>query len=243
MPTFMLQLMNTMEATSITELVNLIYPDVTQSVFSNAENFYIVGYSFGALIALDLAKALEANGMKGRIVLIDGAPAFLRKLVVDQMPTADLDEGVQAVLIMGIIRMVFPEEKIDTLQIMKDYPTWELRVDKMVELAKDQYLYSTDYLRKMANCLFLRIKMVICYKNDMQTLLKAPITLIRPTEISIVEVDEDYGLQKLTKGEVDVKFINGNHMTMTENPKLVQIINELNPVLQSNLTFKKQYDI
>lgn len=243
MPTFMLQLMSTMEATSITELVDSVYDDVTQSVFNSKENFYIIGYSFGALIALDLAKALEAKGMKGRIVLIDGAPAFLRKLVADQMPTADLDEGVQAVLINGLLRIVFPEEKIDALQIMKDYPTWDLRVDKMVELGKDQYLYSIDYLRKMANCMFSRIKMVLSYKTDTKIMLRAPITLVRPSEISIVDVDEDYGLQKLTKGEVDVKFINGNHLTMTENIKLVQIINELNPVLQSNLSFKKLHDI
>lgn len=243
LPTYMLQLMSTKEATTIEEIVSRVFDEVTQSVFSNNETFYIIGYSFGALIALDMARKLEAKGKTGRIVLIDGAPAFLKKLVVDQMPTSDIEEGVQAVLINGLLRIVFPEEKIDALNIMREHPTWEKRVDKMVELGKDQYLYSIDYLRTMAYCLYSRIKMVISYKTDTRQSLRAPITLVRPNEISIVDIDEDYGLQKLTRGEVVVKFVSGNHLTMIENPKLPLIINELNPELQSNKSFMKQHEI
>ena len=181
--------------------------------------------------------------MRGQIVLIDGAPTFLKKLVVDQMPQANTDEAVQSVLIHGIMRTVFPEEKIDGMQIMKDNPTWESRVDKIVELATDQYLYTTEYLRKMATCLFRRIKMVINYKTDPSQMLKSPITLVRPTEISIVDVDEDYGIHKLTSGNTNVKFVDGNHLTMLENAKLIQIINELDPALESNRSFKKHNSI
>jgi fatty acid synthase, animal type len=195
------------------------------------------------LIAFELAKLLEKSGKKGKIVLIDGAPQFLKKLVVDQMPTSDTDEGVQAVLISGLLRSVFPEEKIDAFQIMKDYPTWDERIDHLVEIGKDQYLYTVEYLRTMAYCLFKRIKMVIEYESDKTQSIRSPITLIRPTEISIVDVEEDYGLQKLTRGEVLVKYVTGNHLTMLENPKVVQIIHETNPVLQSNISFKKQHVI
>lgn len=204
---------------------------------------FIFSYSFGALIALELTKLLELDGKKGKVVLIDGAPQFLKKLVVDQMPSSDTDEGVQAVLISGLLRSVFPEEKIDAFQIMRDYPTWDERIDHLVEIGKEQYLYTVDYLRTMANCLFMRIKMVIEYEIDKKQSLRSPITLIRPTEISIVDVEEDYGIQRLTRGEVLVKYVNGNHLTMVENSKVVQIIHETNPVLQSNISFKKHHEI
>lgn len=155
------------------------------------------------------------------------------------MPAAQTDEAVQTVLINGIIRTVYPEEKIDTMEIMTKNPTWESRVDKMVEMASDQYLYSQEYLRSMANCLFSRIKMVIDYKTDYTQILKSPITLVRPSEISIVEVEEDYGLHKLTNGNTNVKYVEGNHLTMLDSPKLVQIINELDPSLEANRSFKK----
>jgi fatty acid synthase, animal type len=155
------------------------------------------------------------------------------------MPAAQSDEAVQTVLINGIMRTVFPEEKVDVLEIMKKNPTWESRLEKVVEMAFDQYLYSQEYLRAMANCLYARIKMVIKYKSDYTQILKSPITLVRPTEISIVDVEEDYGIHKLTNSNTNVKYVEGNHLTMLENPKLIHIINELDPSLESNRSFKK----
>lgn len=154
------------------------------------------------------------------------------------MPATFSDDAVQIVLLSGIVRTVFPEENIDIKEIMKN-PTWESRIEKLLDLLADQHLYSTDYLRKMANCLFQRIKMVIDYKSDSKYLLRSPITLVRPTEISIVDVEEDYDLHKLTNGTTNVKYVEGNHFTMLENPKLIQIINELDPALESNRSFKK----
>jgi fatty acid synthase len=240
LPTYMLQLMSTKNLFSIHDVTNAIYEEVIEKVFNkNIENFYIVGYSFGAMIALELTKLLERNGKKGKLVLMDGAPVFLKKLVVDQMPTSNSDDAVQSVLLSGILRTVFPEEKVDVLKVMSDNPTWDGRVESIIELCSDQYLYTTEYLRTMANCLFHRIKMVLDYKQDFKTVIKTHITLIRPSEISIVDVDEDYGLKKLTNGGTSVRFIDGNHLTMLENEKLVQIINELDPALENNRSFMK----
>lgn len=240
----MLQLMRSKNLYTIKDVAEGLFPTVVEDVFNkDREHFYVVGYSYGALIALELTRMLEKQGKKGSLVLIDGAPLFLNKLVVDQMPTTDTDEAVQNVLLSGILRVVFPEEKVDVFTIMKENPTWEARVERIIEMAKDQYLYSTDYLRVMANCLFYRIKMVIDYTPNVSDVLKSSITLIRPNEISIVDVDEDYGLRKLTRGVVSVKYVDGNHLTMLENSKLVQIINELDPALESNRSFKKHMAI
>lgn len=82
----MLQLMSTQNLSSIQEISKVLFEDVQQNVFSkDKENFYLVGYSFGAMVAIEIAKLLEKTGLKGQIVLIDGAPTFLKKLVVDQV--------------------------------------------------------------------------------------------------------------------------------------------------------------
>lgn len=235
----MLQLMSTQNLLSIQEIAQAMFSHVQEVFNKDRENFYLVGYSFGAMITIELAKLLEARGSRGQVVLIDGAPPFLKKLVVDQMPATLSDEAVQNVLISGILRTVFPDEKTDVIQIMKNNPTWESRIENMLEMTSDQYIYSNDYLRIMAHCLFQRIKMVINYKTNPSDMLKSPITLIRPTEISIVDVDEDYGVHKLTNGTSNVKYVEGNHLTMLENIKLIQIINELDPALESNRSFKK----
>lgn len=38
------------------------------------KEFLIMGYSFGSLIAIELARLLEAKNFSGRLILIDGAP-------------------------------------------------------------------------------------------------------------------------------------------------------------------------
>jgi fatty acid synthase len=239
LPTYMLQLMSTKDLSQIDEIAKAIYENVVTEVFNkNREHFYVVGYSFGALVALEVVKLLERMGKKGKLLLIDGAPTFLKKMVVDQMPVHS-DEAVQSVMLSGIIRTIFPEEKLDLRKIMKENPSFEGRVDEMIELSKGQYLYSTGYLRDMAFCLFQRLKMVIDYKYDYKHIIRTSITLIRPTEISTVDVDEDYGLQKVTKGDVNIKYVDGNHLTMLESPKLAQIINQLDPAMESNQSFMK----
>lgn len=235
----MLQLMSTQHLLTIQDVSQAVSDEICNVFSKDKENFYIVGYSFGAMIALELAQTLESKGLRGQLVLIDGAPIFLKKLVFDQMPPTHSDDAVQSVLIHGIMRTIFPEEKVDVTQIMTNFPTWEDRLEKLLDMSMDQYLYSAEYLRKMANCLFKRIKMVIDYKAKANQMLKSPITLVRPTEISIVDVEEDYGVHKLTTGVTSVKYVEGNHLTMLDNTKLVQIINELDPALESNRSFKK----
>lgn len=181
--------------------------------------------------------------MKGHVVLVDGAPAFLKKLAVDQMTTNFTDESVQIILLAGILRTIFPEENLDVARVILDYPTWDERVNQILELSKDQHLYSQEYLRTMTNALFSRIKMALHYDLDIITPIKSPITLIRPSEVSVVDIDEEYGLSKYTTGTVSLKFIEGNHITMLENHKLTQIINESDPALESNRSFNKHMAI
>lgn len=206
-------------------------------------HFYLVGYSFGAFITLELAKMLEDSGLKGQVVLIDGAPLFLKKLAVDQMSTSYSDEVVQVVLIAGILHTIFPDENVDMEKLLKECPTWEERVDRILEVCKDQQIYSEEYLRKMTNALFYRIKMALEYDTDAINPIKSNITIVRPNEVSVVDIDEDYGLSKYTTGIVNLKFVEGNHITMLDNLKLSQIINEHNPDFTSNDTFKKHMAI
>lgn len=58
------------------------------------------------------------------------------------------------------------------------------------------------------------------------------------TEISIADIDEEYGLTNHTQETVSLKFVEGNHITMLDNPKLVQMINELDPLLKDKVNFE-----
>ncbi|GAB0094756.1 Fatty acid synthase [Sergentomyia squamirostris] len=240
LPAFILQLTHTIGLKSIPEIATAVIDDIKREVIKSSEFFYLVGYSFGAFITLEIARLLEESGMCGQVLLIDGAPAFLKRLALGQMTEDYTDETVQCVLVSGIIRTIFPDENPeDLLARISELKNWDERINKLIELGKHQHVYSEEYLRKMADALYMRIRVTLDTDTDNIVPLKCPITLVRPVEVSIVDIDEDYELSKYTTGPVDLKFIEGNHISMLENSKLPQIINDLDPKHESDKAFKK----
>lgn len=196
----------------------------------NAKTFYLIGYSFGSMITLQLARIFEESGMKGKLVLIDGAPLFLKKLSIDHFKTDFSDETIQTMLIANSIQTVFHGDDGEILKLVLSKPTWDSRLDKLTEFTKEHNLYSDLYLRSILNALVNRIKLVLNLNiESFKPLKHTLITLIRPTEASVIDIDEDYGTNKLSEHKINMKFVEGNHITMLENHKLTGLINDLNP--------------
>jgi fatty acid synthase len=198
----------------------------------------LVGYSFGSLITLELAKELEKHGMNGHVVLIDGAPKFLKKLTVEQKLFDFSDASIQSVTLMFLIQILFPDDTGALFEHILTIASWEDKVTKLMEFSKDQNIYTEEYVRNMLDSLVARIKLVLQFEvDDMPTLENTSITLIRPSEVSLTDIDEDYGLGQHTKQKVNLKFVSGNHMTMLDNPKLIEMLNELDPVKADKSSF------
>lgn len=142
-------------------------------------------------------------------------------------------------LIVAIIQNIFPLENTDELMMkLKECPTWEAKVDKLIQFGKSQTEYTEEYMRLIAHAMYNRLKIVFASDITKVEKIKSPITLIRPTEVAFVEIEEDYELSRYTEGPVTLKFIEGNHTTMLDNIKLADIINECDPYSQSNKNFK-----
>lgn len=240
LPTFVLQLSNAAELNTVEEIAKALIEDVHNEVLKNTEYFYLIGYSFGSMITLEVARLLEEAGMTGQVLLIDGSPEFLRQLAIGQMTEDYTEEIIQSVLVSGIIRTIFPDENPeDMFARISEFSSWEDRVNKLIELSQHQHVYSEPYLRKSADAFYKRLKVILAWDNKNIKKIKAPITLVRPTEVSVVDIDEDYELSKHTDGAISLKFIEGNHISMLENNKLPQIINDLDPELESDKVFEK----
>lgn len=50
------------------------------------QDFVIVGYSMGSLIAIELMRKLEQLNLQGRLVLIDGAPEQIKAMANQFLP-------------------------------------------------------------------------------------------------------------------------------------------------------------
>lgn len=205
-------------------------------LYKPCETFFLIGYSFGGLLALELAKMLENVGINGHIVLMDCGPLFLQKLVLEQIPSLDsvhskeTVNALQTLVLSGVTSIISPTESMEIRKAILECKTWEERIDKLVKFSANQTIYSVDYLKNIVNALYCRLTMV--FKMDLNCVdpVNSPITLIRPNHVSLANIDEDYGLGKYTNSSCTLKFMEGNHMTMIENDELPMMLNKLYPV-------------
>jgi thioesterase domain-containing protein len=68
----------------------------------------LLGYSFGGLLALELALELEANGRKGHLYLVDSAPGFI-KLWTQHMVGSD-EKKFETSLVCSMFSIIAPQE-------------------------------------------------------------------------------------------------------------------------------------
>jgi len=71
------------------------------------ENFMIVGYSFGSIIAIELAHRLEKLNLRGKLVLIDGAPEQM-KAVAKQYLNFNTRDELQNNILLAIMDNMNP---------------------------------------------------------------------------------------------------------------------------------------
>lgn len=241
LPSFILQLMGHTHITTIPEMAATLFDDIKSTVFKKQEFFYLVGYSFGAYITLELARLFEKIGMKGHILLLDGAPTFLKHLAVSTLGTTQeiTDSAIQMMMLSVICHRVFPNDYPDEIILtLAELKTWPERINRIIDIARTAKMeYSEQYMRDMVQALFVRLKSLFAYEMDKNFKVQSSITLVRPTEVAFVDIDEDYELSKITTGTVNLKFVEGNHQTMLDNEKLPDVISDSDPNQASNRDF------
>lgn len=101
----------------------LIPPFNFQYVLPTAEerrSFALVGYSYGSLIAIELARQLESHGLTGQLVLIDGAPLHLKSMLEQYLPSST-EQELQNNVLLSIMDTLQPAAsgKVDLSSIAK----------------------------------------------------------------------------------------------------------------------------
>ncbi|KAF7409549.1 hypothetical protein HZH68_003930 [Vespula germanica] len=79
------------ELKTVEAVANSILPHIMDKLKGRSE-FMLVGHSFGSLVAIELARMLEAKGFIGRLILIDGAPQYLKKIIQENLRSSSQEE-------------------------------------------------------------------------------------------------------------------------------------------------------
>lgn len=234
-PTYLFPLMKSKDATSIETIADSILFAVCDC-FARQKQFYIVGYSFGAIVAIQLAQMLERGGKRGRILLIDGSPVYMKKSFASMMTSSETkEENIEDVLIMLLyFNMCNNNETYDFIDQLQNCDKWSKKMDLLFRYLPDDLksAYSTQYLRNSFTAMSNRLKTVINTNTDdgMQIAkLKSPVTLVRPTQASIADIANDYDLSKYAEQTVEVRYVKGNYLKMLDSDEVTQIIDKFAP--------------
>ncbi|XP_044734386.1 fatty acid synthase-like [Chrysoperla carnea] len=211
------------------KMVSLIKSKLAQN-----EEYGIVGYSYGSILATEITTQLEKLGYKGRCLFIDGSPTFLKALIRNQLSMSMSEEistsTVESRLIALMLSNFLTENVSNILNELETLTDWESRVDLFLSKKPEGVsLYSEKYIRTICNGLLARFISVLNYNISEEIKLNIPIALIRPTIQVNSESSEDYDLSTLVDKEsskIPVTILEGDHYTVLENVSLPNLVNE-----------------
>lgn len=196
-------------------------------LFKDKKKFIIIGFSFGAVLGLKLAKLLEQNGLTGEVICGDGAVTLFKQGMQTHIPQRKtMDESVEHFILTQMVFEVLPDMGLDEIQkILTEKKSFDERADTFIDMVPKSD-YSKAYLKNFGHGLSNRMKMILNENDEcVDGRIHSNITLIRPKTHLIPNIPNDYNLHKYTDGQVTVNFVEGNHLTMLDNAELYSMVN------------------
>ncbi|XP_046964245.1 fatty acid synthase-like [Vanessa cardui] len=225
MKTCVLQFGNA-EKDTLNSLVNRLHKTI-KSLLTPGSPFVLLGYSFGTLPTLKLASILESEGHDGTIICLDGSPDYLYRMLASSTSVKS-DKQLQNSLITQIVDIIAPKNKDSNTLIekLKGIESYDDRITYALKASPPQQKYSENFIKSIGNSSFDRLKMILNQAELKK--IRAPITLLRPKENPpFLVIKENYGLDKLTEGQVSVHLVECNHEGIIENTDAANIINKV----------------
>lgn len=231
--------MKSRDETDLDVIANSLIDEVSE-LFAQQKEYFIVGHSFGTLMAMKLAALLEKQGKLGKIVLIDGSPKYLLKLMEGIRRNASQTDNIENDLIMILYTHFCSCDHIDGfVKKLTNCDSISRKVALVTEFVSTEFkeTYSEKYLIDVVVAVLNRLRSLVQLNKKMNESdeltaviggqLKSAITLIRPTQTSVADIAEDYDLNKYSENDVNIKYLDGDHLTVIENIELSNILNDL----------------
>ncbi|XP_029158961.1 fatty acid synthase-like [Nylanderia fulva] len=209
---------------SIMESAAYLLPHVLRKM-KNQKKFLIVGYSFGSLIAIELARLLEARNFSGRLILIDGAPNLIKILIEKFFNNSSQQELQNDVLCRLLELYIESSNEMLALELNK-CNAWEEKLEVFIQFSKEINMLTAKNKKILCSTIYDHIIAIQNYNISTLPRLKSSIILLKPTLATITFIEEDYGLYKVTESAVQIYYVEGTHETIMNNEKIASFINE-----------------
>lgn len=206
----------------------MIFQDINKLCQGN-NTFHLVGYSFGSLIAIEIARALERLHTYVQVTCIDGSPLLFKRSFDGLISNVD-DENSMELELSTSIAQSFYTTRLPSLfrNELRRLKSWNGKVQWITDLIRTLFLIiPDDNFESICRGVFNRTHAAAAYEFDGNRYIHSPITLIKSNATIIYDITSDYGLKFCSNRFNDVKMFHGNHYTILENVDIVNVINEI----------------
>ncbi|XP_053612449.1 fatty acid synthase-like [Plodia interpunctella] len=181
--------------------------------------YMLLGYSFGAVVAFEMALQLEKEGCKSQVFMVDGSPAYLAMHTAlgtskSAQRTKSSDESDALVVFLRL----FKEGDFSKLSAELDkLPNWDARMSRIHKELNGMTSHSPDELGTAAWCFYRKLVIADTYKPSGK--ISAPVTLFRARDNYVLTLGEDYGLRAVCSGPLSLVELPGTHRSVvTSSP-------------------------
>jgi len=210
---------------TVQDMAQALLPHIHSRLAPRAP-FRLLGYSFGGLLALELALKLEAEGREGKLYLMDSAPDCLKTMLTQSM--ASNEDELQTSLICAMFILIAPHEATSAavnklIQEITPLKSWDQKLDHFVNISpllrKD-----AEHYRAFGVSVMARLKAISDSEWNYKNSIKSQTILLRPDGVHL-NTAKDYGLSKCCEKAVEVHFVTGNHVTILGSKDTANVIN------------------
>lgn len=179
-------------------------------------------------MAIEVVRILEASGLRGHLVCIDGSSAFTKQLVLNAINDDHFTtKQLETTLLLNIASNCLPTVDLKTFNTnLNLLVEWNTKLQALIDfLTAAKFSVNEKTLLKIVTGFYNRIKAINLYTiNDK---IESDITLIRATKAAFADIDEMYELQSHTMGNVSLKYVEGCHFSLLESASIADIVNTL----------------
>ncbi|CAH1187511.1 unnamed protein product [Phyllotreta striolata] len=223
-PAVAFQFWETTEFATIQDIARSLLPAVEKHV-EKGEKFNFVLYSFGSLIGLEIVHLLELKGYVGNVVIIDGGTVLMKQLA--QSWLQESERMFETGLLSHLLSFYLPTEVIsENQEKLLKCDTWKERLEVAKDIIRPITPDKLELHTKLANGFYNRIKAIDAYSPSYDK-LKSKLRLWKPAVGLTKDIEEDYGLSRISESPIDIETFDGNHLSILHNRLVAESINSI----------------
>ncbi|KAG6451291.1 hypothetical protein O3G_MSEX007050 [Manduca sexta] len=195
-----------------------------KQTFNLKTKFYLLGYSFGVNLALELASLIEKEGHTGVVFCLDSSPDAL-KVQMDEYIGEINEEDLQNVIIEHMYCVFSGRNKDDISTEISNIDDWTAKIAFCIKKLKCFVNHSHEYMKCIIQCFYNKIIAGREYKPNYK--LQSQLVLLKGSLINRTALAEDYGLSKYSVQPVRVFNIEKDIVSIPHDYKVASIINKM----------------